>query len=299
MKKQRQLLYESKREWQTLMLETRLRAYREEYGEDNLNEVFGALKKAGKWLGDTAAAMFGIQTSKQKKRSDNKAIEKKAKEEYKKIHGNLKGFGKGFSGSKGTVKTWGQLKDVIVIAQNVKKLEKVRQKGAAAGAGARALGHTASALLSFVFPALGLGAAAIDVAVGALSTGKNLKDAVMTTRDASDAQTEDSPLLDLFKIDDGYQDLVDDKKEDEFLKWFSNYCDEKMEGNPDEPVPDLDINEIFEIFLRKQGDYDETVTDAESDTKLSEIPYNGEPEEIKNKFNTVSRAVGGFIDEFL
>ena len=84
-----------------------------------------------------------------------------------------------------------------------------------------------------------------------------------------------------------------------FLAWFSDYVDDKMKNNPDEKVPAKDVNEIFAQFLRKQGKYNETVTDAESDTKLTEIPYNGKPDEVRNSFNKVSRAVGGFIDEFL
>ena len=299
MRSEKKLLYEAKREWQTLLLETRLRVYREEYGEESLNEVFGALKKAGKWLGDTALSMFGVKTSKQRKRVEEKEREKKAKEEYKQIHGDLKGFGKGYMGKKGTVKTWGQLKDIITIAQNVKELEQIRKKGAAAGAGSRALGNTIDGLLGFVFPALGLTKAAVATAAGLFSTTKNLKDAAMSTREASDTEAEDSPVIDLFKIDDGYQQLVDDQFEDKFLAWFSNYVDDKMENSPDEKVPDMDVNEIFAQYLKQQGDYDETVTDAESDTKLTEIPYNGEPDKVRNNFNKVSRAVGGFIDEFL
>ena len=44
---ERKLLHEAKTEWKLLVLETRLRAYREEYGEEELNEIMGALKKAG------------------------------------------------------------------------------------------------------------------------------------------------------------------------------------------------------------------------------------------------------------
>ena len=33
----KELLYEAKREWRQLVLETQLRAYREEYGDEELN----------------------------------------------------------------------------------------------------------------------------------------------------------------------------------------------------------------------------------------------------------------------
>ena len=72
MRKEKQLLYEAKREWKGLMLETRLRAYREEYGDEELNEVLGALKKAGGWLKDRVKSMFGGETSKQEKRRQDK-----------------------------------------------------------------------------------------------------------------------------------------------------------------------------------------------------------------------------------
>ena len=296
----RELLYEAKTEWNKLLLETRLRDYGDKYGPEELNEVIGALKKAGKWIGDTAKSIFGFQTSKQKARVKAKEEEEKAKEEYKKKHGNLKGFGSTIKGGKeGKVKTWGQLKDIITIAQNVQKLDTVRKKSGAAGAAGRALGGTVTDVLSFIFPALGATKAAIKMAATAFGTGKNLRDASLTARAATDNEAKDSPIIDMFKIDDGYQDIVEDDFEKQFLKWFSDYVDEKMDGNPDGAVPNKDINEIFELFLKDSGNYNETVTGAETDVKLTEIPYNGEPNEIRNKFNQVSAAAGSFIDEFL
>ena len=301
MRKEKQLLYEAKREWKGLMLETRLRAYREEYGDEELNEVLGALKKAGGWLKDRVKSMFGGETSKQEKRRQDKEAEKQAKKEYMQIHGDLKGFGGHYKGKKGTVKTWGQLKDILDIANNIKDLEKAQKSAAAGGAATRALFPALNLVLAAVNPALGVGMAAIKSTADFFSSVKNAKDAASTLRDATDSQVESSPLLDLFKIDDGYQEIVDPKIEEKFLKWFSGWIDGKMKGDPDGKVPPLDINTIFEKFLEDDGNpgFDETVTGAVEDTKLNEIPYNGKPSEVKQAWNTVTRAMGGYIDEFM
>ena len=74
-----------------------------------------------------------------------------------------------------------------------------------------------------------------------------------------------------------------------------------MGDNPDGKVPAIDINTLFEKFLEEDGvpGYDETVTNAVEDTKLNEIPYNGKPKEVKQAWNKVTRAMGGYIDEFM
>ena len=66
-------------------------------------------------------------------------------------------------------------------------------------------------------------------------------------------------------------------------------------------MPAIDINSLFEKFLEDDGNpgFDETVTGAVEDTKLNQIPYNGKPSEVKQAWNTVTRAMGGYIDEFM
>ena len=294
---ERKLLHEAKTEWKLLVLETRLRAYREEYGEEELNEIMGALKKAGTWAADRVKGVFGMETSKQKKRRQGREKEEADKKAYKEKHGNLKGFGKdNYKGSQGQVKTWGQLKDVLDVANNIHELEDLQGKSNALGAATRtAVGF----LLSFIAPAAGGALALVDATASALGNVKNSRDMAMTMRSASDEEIEDSPILDIFKLDDGYQRIVDDGMERSFLSWFGKWIDGEMKGNPDGAVPSIDINGLFEKFLAESGEYDETVTNAETDTKLDEIPYNGKPSEVKQALQKVVRAGEGFVDEFL
>lgn len=301
MRNEKQLLYEAKTEWKGLMLETKLRAYREDYGEQELNEVLGALKKAGGWIKDRVKSMFGAETSKQADRRKEKEAEKEAKKEYMELHGDLKGFGSFYKGKKGTVKTWGQLKDILDIANNVKELESAQKKAQAGGAATRTLFPALTIVLSAVNPALGGALGVMEKAAEFFGGVKNARDAAATLRDATDSQVESSPLLDLFKIDDGYQDIVDPKIEDKFLKWFSKWIEKNMKGNPDGEVPAIDINTLFEKFLKEDGNpgFDETVTGAVEDTKLNQIPYNGKPSEVKQAWNKVTRSMGGYIDEFM
>lgn len=306
----KELLYEAKREWKQLVLETQLRAYREEYGDEELNELMGALKKAGGWMkdkvkgaatgvADAAAGMLGFKTTKQKEKEEEKEREKTAKQLYKDEHGDLKGFGKeGYKGKKGQVKTWGQLKHVLNIANNLHQLDDIKAKANAAGAAARtALGF----LLTFIAPVAGTTLFAIDGTISALGNSKNVKDLFGTVRNASDNTVEDSPLLDLFKLDDNYQKIVDDNLERQFLDWFAGFIEKQSEGNPDKAVPDMDINHIFERFLEspETGEGIETVKGADSDTKLTEIPYNGEESQVASAWAKVKAAGEGLIDEIL
>lgn len=297
MANKKQLLREAKTEWKVLMLETQLRAYREEYGDEDLQEVLGALKKAGTWAADRVKGVFGMETSKQKTRREEREKEEKDKKAYREKHGSLKGFGKeNLKGSQGQVKTWSQLKDVLDIANNIKELEDLQGKSNALGATTRtAVGF----LLSFIAPAAGTALAMVDATAGALANVKNSRDMAMTMRSATDEEIEDSPILDIFKLDDGYQKIVDDGMERNFLKWFGSWIDDNMKSNPDGAVPSEDINSLFEKFLAEDGEYDETVTNAETDTKLDEIPYNGKPSEVKQAWQKVVRAGEGFVDEFL
>jgi len=298
----KELLYEAKREWKQLVLETNLRAYREEYGDEELNELFGALKKAGSAALDQVKGMFGFETKKQKKAREEKEKEDKAKDIYRNREGGdgtLKGFGaEGYKGKKGKVKTWGQLKDVLEIANNLHQLDDIKAKANAAGAGARtALGF----LITFINPAVGSTLKAIETGVSYFANAKNSKDMAMTMRNANDEVLEDAPLLDIFKIDDGYQRIVDDGMERQFLSWFGNWIEKKMKNDPEGEVPAMDINKIFEEFLAhpKSGEGVETLKDADSDTKLTEIPYNGTPEEVGSAWDKVKAAAEGLIDEFL
>lgn len=308
----KQLLYEAKREWTQLVLETQLRAYRDEYGEEELNELFGTLKKVGKWakdkakdaavgVADAAAGMFGFKTTKQQEEEDAKAAEMRAKEIYRASHGDLKGFGANYKGKKGTVQTWGQLKDVLNIAKNLHKLDDIKAKANAAGSAARA---ALPFLLAVVGPAVGgaaAGLAIIDGTISALGNSKNVKDLFGTMRKASDSEVEDVPILDLFKLDDNYQAIVDDKLEKQFLDWFGDWIEDKMKNDPDDKVPSVDINKIFEEFLAspKTGQGIETVKDADSDTRLDQIPYNGEESQVKAAWAKVRAAGEGLIDEIL
>jgi hypothetical protein len=101
--------------------------------------------------------------------------------------------------------------------------------------------------------------------------------------------------LDAFKIDDGYQEITDEKLENKFFEDFSNHL-----ANKTGALPDKDINEFFEDWLSKNiGSEAETVTGAAEDTKFTDIPAIEEPTEFKKSVDRIGGALKGTLGKFL
>ena len=91
--------------------------------------------------------------------------------------------------------------------------------------------------------------------------------------------------LDAFKIDDGYQEITDNKLEQMFFEDFSNHLNGKTG-----PLPDKDINEFFEDWLsQKVGDEYETVKGAKEDTKFKDLEAIEDPGEFKKSVELIGR----------
>lgn len=107
-----------------------------------------------------------------------------------------------------------------------------------------------------------------------------------------------SGILDAFRIDDGYQKIVDSEVEAKFLEDFEKWVsDPKKTGK----LPDKDINEWFENWLSKNhGSGKETVTGAESSTKFTEIPkVVDNPSEFEKKVEKIGGALGATLKGFM
>ena len=57
---------------------------------------------------------------------------------------------------------------------------------------------------------------------------------------ADDSRTKTNPFLDLFNLDDGFEDLIDDRLEDKFVEKMINDLPTHIQNNPDQVVPDFD-----------------------------------------------------------
>jgi|SRR5210317_1996259 len=68
---------------------------------------------------------------------------------------------------------------------------------------------------------------------------------------APDQKTSGNPILDLFNLDDGFEELIDDKLEDQFVAQMIARVQQEVEKNPDQLIPDFD--EVVQAWLPKQN----------------------------------------------
>jgi len=68
---------------------------------------------------------------------------------------------------------------------------------------------------------------------------------------APDEKTSGNPILDLFNLDDGFEELIDDKLEDQFVSQMIARVQQEVEKNPDQLIPDFD--EVVQAWLPKQN----------------------------------------------
>ena len=177
------------------------------------------------------------------------------------------------------VETWEDFKQIMAVAIKAKELEKMSTGGEAAG-------KAAKNLLKLI-PGIGTVTAAMDLG----GQFKDLADVVRSSGDLKDKQAEKSEILSYFNIDDGYSELVDDRLEDEFLKWLPGWISDK--SGPIDPEMD-NVNDVFEAFLKQRGNFDETVTDAEEMRKFTDMD---KPED-EGKFKDAVKSVGKFAKGF-
>ena len=195
-----------------------------------------------------------------------------------------------------TCETYGDLKNIFGIIKHAKELKDIAEKGGKAGEAAQTI--------------IGLipgGAAFINWAQAPaklFKQGKSYYDGINNALDKLEGVDDGSAdlkkaggILDALKIDDGYQHMTDDKLEQKFFDYLSNHLATKGD---DEPLPDMDINEFYENWLSRYiGTTDETVTAAETDTKLKELPTVEKPSEFKKSVDRIGGALKGSLGKFL
>ena len=195
-----------------------------------------------------------------------------------------------------TCQTYGDLKNIFGVIKHAKDLKDIAEKGGKAGEAAKTI--------------IGLipgGAAFINWAqtpAKLFKQGKSYYDGINNALDKLEGVEDDSAeldkaggILDALKIDDGYQQMTDNKLEQKFFDFLSYHLDGK---NDDDPLPDKDINEFYEEWLSKRvGTTEETVTGAESDTKFKELPRVENPSEFKKSVDRIGGALKGSLGKFL
>ncbi len=77
------------------------------------------------------------------------------------------------------------------------------------------------------------------IEIGA-DTAEVIGDMVKTYSTADDSKTKANPFLDLFNLDDGFEDLIDDELEDRFVQKMLDDIPNHIAKNPDQIIPDFD-----------------------------------------------------------
>ena len=178
------------------------------------------------------------------------------------------------------VKKWSELAELLAVAVYAKDLEKKSKSGEAVGKAAKNLINLTPA---------GWWKNAIELG-GQI---KDLTDVFKSAGELDDEKAEKSPVMAAFNIDDGYAEILDDRLETEFIKWLSGWVGDKIQNDGDSDIPeDLDINKLLEQFLEKRGQHDETVSNAGTMSKFTDIDY---PKQDEKWLKNIKAMGGGFL----
>ncbi len=142
--------------------------------------------------------------------------------------------------------TWAQLKGAIEVADELAtgKVTAERKKVLLGILGT--VGLTLAATLATG----GLGAA-LGIAAGAQSAAETITKMFRLFARESDEKTKDNPVLALFNLDDGFEDLIDDKLEDAFVNHMLPKIEKMADTAPNEPIEDMD--KVVNLWLSKQA----------------------------------------------
>lgn len=127
--------------------------------------------------------------------------------------------------------TWRMLSDTIELIRAEKNKEDTteRQKKLAKLGG--------KSLLKLAASLTGPIGALVDIGMDSLDVMRGM---VKAYAQAPDSQTKKNPLLDLFNLDDGFEDLIDDDIEDQFVNKMLEDIPDHVEKHPDQVIPDFD-----------------------------------------------------------
>ena len=178
------------------------------------------------------------------------------------------------------VENWEELHQILALAVNAQELKDIEERG-------QATGKVIKSVLEYL-PGVKIFSDGLSLA----GKAKDAYDASKMGRNASDEQAEDNQLLGMFHIDDGYKELVDNRLEAEFIKWFPTW----LEGKSGAIDPEADnANAVFEEFLQRRGDFDETVVGGESPAKFTDIQYPDDDEGFKDSIEKAGSSLKGIF----
>ena len=177
------------------------------------------------------------------------------------------------------VTNWGDFKTLVEILINQRNLEKFAEKGGGLAAKTGKIIATLS------------GASAVTAALEAIGPAQDMFDFVTMAADMPDEETEKAPLADTMNIDDGYSEMVDDRLENSFLNWLSNTFLANRSGDID--ASEDNINLIFEKYLEERGGGAETVAQAETSAKITDLTF---PKALKTAFSLMKKGVSGLAE---
>ena len=151
--------------------------------------------------------------------------------------------------------TWRMLSDAIDLIAAEKKGEETKERQQKLlNLGGKSLLRLVGSLTGPVGGLVAIGADSLDV----------IKDMVKTYSRADDSKTNQNPFLDLFNIDDGFQDLIDDNLEDRFVQKMMDDISGHIEQSPDQTIPDFDkVIQTWLPTLDLSGTTDNNVTKTE------------------------------------
>jgi hypothetical protein len=178
------------------------------------------------------------------------------------------------------VENWEELHQILALAVSAQELKDIEERG-------EATGKVIKNVLEYL-PGVKMFSDGLSLA----GKAKDAYDASKLGRNASDDQAEDNQLLGMFHIDDGYKELVDNKLEGEFIKWFPGWLEGKS-GSIDTEADN--VNAVFEEFLKSRGDFDETVSGGESAAKFTDIEYPDDDEGFKKSLKKAGSSLKGIF----
>jgi len=87
----------------------------------------------------------------------------------------------------------------------------------------------------------------IPFAATAKTVGMAMAGLWKTYAQKPDQDTADNPILSAFNLSDGFQELIDDRLEDEFIKEKIPEIEKMAQAAPNEPIPNMD--EVIKQWL--------------------------------------------------
>ena len=127
--------------------------------------------------------------------------------------------------------TWRMLSDTIELIRAEKAGEETREKQQKLlKLGGKSLIKLAASLTGPIGALIDIGAETTEV----------IGDMVKVYATADDTKTKQNPFLDLFNLDDGFEDLIDDKIENQFVEKMLDDIPNHIQKNPDQIIPDFD-----------------------------------------------------------